>query len=178
MAKEGDLHPESGQKYEIHKAAEVGNIFPLNTKFTTAFNYKYTDENGDLKPVYMGSYGIGTTRVMGVIVEKFHDDRGIIWPETIAPFQVHLIGLDLQNLDIKSQAESVYKLLQDNQIEVLFDDREDVTAGSKFADADLIGCPIRLVVSKRTNGQIELKKRNLQESQLVSKDQLISTLKS
>lgn len=167
--------PES-KKYEIVTAAEVGNIFPLNTKFSKAIDYTFTDEKGEHLPVYMGSYGIGTTRVMGVIVEKHHDDQGIIWPDNIAPYRVHLVGLDLQDESINKQAHELYNKLIDAQIEVLFDDRIDVRAGEKFANADLIGNPIRLVVSKRTKGNVEWKRRGETESELLTVEEILKKL--
>ena len=159
LAKEGDTYPETGVVYESFEASEVGNIFPLNTKFSEAFNYYYTDEAGAQKIVYMGSYGIGSSRIMGVIVEKFHDSKGMVWPENIAPFTVHLLGLNLEDESIKKTAEDIYKKLSDKGVEVLFDDRVDVSAGEKFADADLIGIPYRLVISKKTGTQVEVKRR-------------------
>jgi prolyl-tRNA synthetase len=176
MAKEGDFYPETKEKYEVKRAAEVGNIFPLYTKFTDAFEYKYTGEDGKEKPVYMGCYGIGPSRIMGVIVEKLHDEKGILWPKSVAPFQVHLIGLDLKDEKIKAKAHDLYKNLTKNNIEVLFDDREDANAGEKFSDADLIGIPVRLVVSKRTGEKIEYKKRNEKESSLLDLKEIISNL--
>lgn len=162
-----DTHPE---KYEVFSACEVGNIFPLNTKFSSAFGYTFTDSNGQQQPVYMGSYGIGPSRVMGVIVEKFHDENGIIWPEQVAPFKVHII-------DIKSEgaAQQLYNQLNDHGIETLLDDR-DTSVGDKFADADLIGNPIRLTVSKRNNGKIEWKKRNSTQSELLELDEVLKRL--
>lgn len=176
-AREGDINPETKEKYEVKKAAEVGNIFPLYTKFTDAFDYKFIDQDGKQKPIYMGCYGIGPSRIMGVIVEKFHDEKGIVWPESVAPFQVHLIGLDLNDESIKSKVFKVYKVLQENNIEVLFDDRVEVTAGNKFSDADLIGIPIRLVVSKRTGEKIEYKRRNQKKTELMTLAELISKIK-
>lgn len=163
-------------RYEIVKAAEVGNIFPLNTKFSDAIDYKYTDEKGDRHPVYMGSYGIGTTRVMGVLVEKHHDKNGIIWPAQVAPYLIHLIGLDLQDEKIKERVERLYHQLTDAGIEVLYDDREEARAGEKFATADLIGNPIRLVISKRTEDKVEWKKRNEKESEIISIDEAIKRI--
>ena len=118
----------------------------------------------------MGCYGFGPSRVMGTIAEIFNDDKGLIWPESIAPYQIHLIGLDLFDENIKKQAEDLYQKLLDKNIEVLFDDRPDVMAGVKFADADLIGIPTRLVISKRSlqNGGIELKRRNEADFQILS----------
>ncbi len=177
VAKSGDLFPETQEKYEVKKAAEVGNIFPLYTKFTDAFDYKFIDTDGKQKQIYMGCYGIGPSRIMGVIVEKFHDEKGIIWPESVSPFQAHLIGLDLSDESIKSRVDKVYKTLTDKGIEVLFDDRIDVTAGNKFSDADLIGIPIRLVVSKRTGKKVEYKKRDEKEVKIMSLEEVIKKIK-
>ncbi len=168
IAQEGDLNPDSGEVYEVFKASEVGNVFPLNTKFSNAFGYKYTDESGELQPVYMGSYGIGISRLMGILVEKFHDDKGILWPVVVAPYKVHLLGLNLDDAIIKSKAEEVYNHFLDMNIEVLFDDRESVMPGEKFADSDLIGIPYRVVISKKTGEQLEVKRRNSSESKLVN----------
>ncbi|MFA6533320.1 MAG: proline--tRNA ligase [Patescibacteria group bacterium] len=176
VAQDGDLDPETNEKYLVKKAAEIGNIFPLYTKFTDAFNYKFTDQDGKQKPIYMGCYGIGPSRIMGVIVEKFHDERGIIWPESVAPFQVHLIGLDLKDEKISSKANKVYKILKENNIEVLFDDRMDATAGNKFSDADLIGIPVRLVVSKRTGEKVEYKKRREKEVKILNIEEVLKLL--
>ncbi len=177
VTKEGDLFPETGEKYEVIKSAEVGNIFPLYTKFTDAFKYTFTDKDGKQKSIYMGCYGIGSSRIMGVLVEKFHDEKGIMWPESVAPFQIHLIGLDLKDDSIKSKAHSVYKELIAKKIEVLFDDREGPTAGEKFSDADLIGIPIRLVVSKRTGDKIEFKRRIESQTKIVPLNELQELLK-
>jgi len=157
-------------KYNKFKGSEVGNIFPLGTKYSDNFDFNYTDEKGQKNRVHMGCYGIGISRIMGIIVEKFHDDRGIIWPKEVAPFQVHLIGLNQDVSDVKAKAEGVYKDLTEKGIEVLFDDRLDVSNGEKFGDADLIGIPIRLVVSKKTleaGEKIEIKKRNELENKLI-----------
>lgn len=176
-AKEGDIDPESGEPYKVHKAAEVGNIFPLNIKFSEALDYKYTDEKGEQKIVYMGSYGIGTSRVMGVLVEKFHDDRGIIWPAQVAPFLVHLICLDMDTEEVRKKATDMYNELQKNGIDVLFDDRVGVSPGGKFADCDMIGNPIRLVISKRTGDTIEFKKRNETKAEVISKEETLKRIK-
>jgi prolyl-tRNA synthetase len=178
VAKEGDLFPETKEKYQIKKSAEVGNIFPLYTKFTDVFNYKFIDKDGKEKPIYMGCYGIGSSRIMGVIVEKYHDDKGIIWPETVAPYQIYLVGLDLKDEAISTKANQIYKVLKDNDIEVLFDDREEVTAGEKFADADLIGIPVRLVVSRRTGDKVEYKRRNEKKFELITLDEVLKKVKT
>jgi prolyl-tRNA synthetase len=175
LAKAGDLYPDTGEEYEVFQAAEVGNIFPLGTKFTIAINYQYTDENGEQKPIYMGSYGIGSSRLMGVIVEKFHDEKGIIWPEAVAPFAVHLVGLAGKDENVQKRIESVYSTLLNAGVEVLYDDRE-VGAGEKFADADLLGMPVRLVVSSKTGENVEWKKRSEKDSELISLEEVIKRL--
>jgi len=151
LAKKGDSYPETGEKYEVYKASEVGNIFPLNTKFSKAYEYYYTDRDGDQKPVYMGSYGIGTSRLMGVIVEKSHDDCGIIWPKSIAPYHIHLISLS-DDESILEKAGALYKDLRASGVEVIWDDRNNVSAGEKFADADLIGIPMQITIGKKFIG--------------------------
>lgn len=171
IAKEGDMFPDTGEVYEVHKVAELGNIFPLNVKFSNAFGYTFTDEQGQQKPVYMGSYGIGPSRVMGVLVEKFADDKGLVWPENLAPFKVHLISLSRNE-----EAEKIYKTLQDKGVEVFYDDRE-VSAGEKFADADLFGMPVRLVISRKTEDKIEWKKRTEDKTELLTIDETIKKLK-
>lgn len=179
IAKVGDRHPDTNEVYEVVKAAEVGNIFPLYTKFTDAFDYKFIDQDGKEKPVYMGCYGIGPSRIMGIIVEKFNDEKGIIWPSSVAPFQIHLIGLDLKDEDVKKKAFNIYNLLSSTyNLEVLFDNRLEITAGEKFSDADLIGIPIRLVISKRTGEKIEYKGRNEKEAKILSVEEIIKQVKS
>lgn len=152
-------------------AIEVGNIFKLGTKFSDPLGLKFTDDKGELKPVIMASYGIGPGRLMGTIVEVSHDDKGIIWPESIAPFKVHLVSLG-KNAD----AERVYNSLVSSGVEVLYDDREDKTAGEKFADADLIGCPVRLVISEKTGGDVEVKKRNESKVVVVKEKDLLNSI--
>lgn len=158
---------------KTEKAVEVGNIFKLGTKYSEPFDLSYMDASGEKKLVIMGCYGIGLSRVMGTIVEVCHDEKGIIWPETVAPFKIHLISLN-QN----EKAEEIYQELKAAGLEVLFDDREK-GAGEKFADADLIGCPIRLVLSAKTleNGNIEMKYRKEAESKLIPLADLIKNLK-
>jgi prolyl-tRNA synthetase len=152
------------------RACEVGNIFPLNTKFSKAFDYQYVAEDGTKHPIYMGSYGIGPSRLMGVLVEKFADDRGLIWPSAVAPFAVHLIDLNQTE-----RGQEVYDTLSKAGIEVLWDDRDE-RAGAKFADADLLGIPVRLVVSAKTGDKIEFKKRTEKDARLVDLSELISML--
>ncbi|PIU98515.1 hypothetical protein COS61_01065 [Candidatus Wolfebacteria bacterium CG03_land_8_20_14_0_80_40_12] len=166
-----------GEKLKIEKAIETANIFKLKTRFSEPFNLKYKDEKGKESDVMMGCYGLGPSRLMGAIVEIHHDEKGIIWPESIAPFKVHL--LNLTNLSGKRQTTSdkIYNSLQKNNIEVLYDDRQDVSAGEKFADADLIGIPYRAVISEKTGGKIELKKRNEKKTRLIGEKELLKFLK-
>jgi len=160
------------------KAIEVGNIFPLGTKFSEALGLYYTDENGEKKPVIMGSYGIGPGRVLATIVELKHDEKGIVWPENISPYKVMLIGLNLdENPLVRETAESVYELLKSNEIEVLYDDREEITAGQKFAECDLLGIPYRVVISQKTGNKVELKKRTESTTQILSAEELLYILK-
>jgi len=160
------------------KAIEVGNIFSMGTKYSTPFDLKYKNENGEDKLVIMGCYGIGLGRLMGTIVETLSDDKGIIWPESVAPFKIHLLSLG-EDENVLKEANSLYEELNNKSIEVLFDDRLGVSAGEKFADADLIGLPYRVVVSKRslTDGGFEIKKRIESNGKVVSKDELINLLK-
>lgn len=150
-------------------AVEVGNIFTLGTKFSDALDLKYKAENGDDTPVFMGSYGIGPGRVMGTIVEVLSDDKGIVWPESVAPFAIHVLALG-DNEAVKTQAEKLYSDLVLAGIEVLFDDRVETSNGAKFADADLLGMPTRIVVSERSlaAGGVEVKKRTEPESRIMS----------
>lgn len=167
VAKEGDIYPETGEVYEVKRGCEVGNIFPLHTKFSKAFNFTYLDEQGKPQTLYMGCYGIGSSRLLGVIVEKYADDKGLVWPKQLAPFTVHLI--DIQQHD---RGQEIYDQLQAAGIEVIWDDR-DARAGEKFADADLIGVPYRAVVSTKTGDKIELKERTSNETQLVTLEELL-----
>ena len=178
-----DLQEESAcprcQKAKLKKAraSEVGNVFDLGQKYTHDFDLKLANKNGELIYPIMGCYGIGISRLMGVIAEALHDDKGLVWPETIAPLKVHLVGLNLDNDQVKKQAEAVYQKLTQEQIEVLYDDRTETAPGAKFADADLIGIPYRLVVSTKTGNQIEIKKRTETNSKLVDLDSFLKQLK-
>lgn len=168
LAKDG-YKSRNGGILKEKKGIEVGNIFQLGFHYSSKMKgAEFMDTDGTKKPYYMGCYGIGLARTLATVVEKYHDEKGIIWPENVAPFKVHLIGLDLENEKIKEEAERVYKLLQTDGIEVLFDDRTDVSAGQKFADADLIGIPYRIVISKRTEEKLEIKKRSEKDTQFLS----------
>ncbi|MBI3631587.1 MAG: prolyl-tRNA synthetase, partial [Candidatus Staskawiczbacteria bacterium] len=166
---ENEKCPKCGAgEFDEKKAVEVGNIFKLGTKYSLPFNLKFRGQDGSEKPVIMGCYGIGLSRLMGVVVEASHDDRGIIWPRTIAPFLVHLIGVE-DNKKIKTAIEKIYNNLQKNKIEVLYDDRQVKSTGEKFAEADLIGIPFRIVVSEKTlkTNSVEVKERGKGKVQLV-----------
>ncbi len=158
IAKEGDIGP-NGYPLVSKKGIEVGNIFQLGHHYSSKMEgAHYIDEKGEAKPYYMGCYGIGLGRTLATIVEVSNDEKGIIWPEAVSPFQVHLVGLDLEDEEIRARVEEVYNRLQAAGIEVLYDDR-NLRAGEKFADADLLGISMRVVVSKKTGDKIEAKKR-------------------
>jgi prolyl-tRNA synthetase len=149
------------ETFKEEKAIEVGNIFPLKTRFTDAFNFQYKDEEGKLQPIIMGCYGIGLGRVMGAIVEALADDKGIIWPESVAPFKDHLVSIGGKNPEVvKAAADKLYVEMVNSGVKVLYDDR-DISAGNKFADSDLIGIPYRVVLSEKTlaNDEVEVKVR-------------------
>jgi prolyl-tRNA synthetase len=167
----------SKDKLVEHKAIEVGNIFTLGTNKAESLGLYYTDSKGEKKPAFMGSYGIGLGRLMGTVVEALADDKGILWPESIAPFTVHLLALG-EDADVQKEANRIYEELLSNKVEVLFDDRTGVMAGEKFADSDLIGIPYRAVISNRSlkEGGIEIKKRNEEKGKIVSLDELLSLL--
>lgn len=158
----------------FERAIEAGNIFKLGTKYSEDFGLKYTDSDGKEKPVVMGCYGIGNTRLMGTIVEASHDENGIIWPKSVAPFLVHMVSLGDDDA-VNEAAEKLYKDLQSEGIEVLYDDRSE-NAGRKFKDADLLGIPLRLVVSKRTLEQesAEWKVRSEKDGSNVKLGDLVS----
>ena len=161
-----------------HKAIEVGNIFDLKTKYSKPFDLSFTDEKGEKHIVLMGCYGIGLSRLMGTVVEALADDKGIIWPESIAPYAIHLLALG-DSEEVSVEAEKVYEGLLKAGVEVLFDDRKDLSAGEKFSDADLLGIPYRAVVSARSlkeNG-IELKKRTEEKGKIISLDELLKIIK-
>lgn len=148
----------SGEVIES-KSIEVGNIFPFGSYYSERMKFYFTDRDGGKKPPYFGSYGIGSTRVMGTWVEVSHDEKGIIWNKAIAPFGAHLIEVGSQKLEVREMAKKVYENLTDKGVDVLWDDRE-VSAGEKFADSDLIGIPIRLVVSEKNGDKVEFKQRD------------------
>jgi len=161
----------------VEKAIEVGNIYKLGTFYSKPLELNFKTETGEEKPVIMGSYGIGITRLLGTIVEVKGGESSMLWPEEVSPFKVHLIELSQGDADVKTAAEDFYKKLTDTGVEVLFDDRE-ARAGEKFADADLIGIPHRIVISKKTEaaGVVEYTDRNKGEAEKVEKSELLAKL--
>lgn len=163
------------------KGIEAGNIFDLGTRFTEPFHVQFQDKNDQQQTVVMGCFGLGTTRLVGAIVEVHHDEHGIIWPESVAPYRVHLIHLgskdEKMQKKILAEATSIYKELEKAGVSVLYDDR-DVSAGSKFADADLLGLPHRIVISEKTLAKksIEYKARHATTSEMLSSKKLLKHL--
>ncbi len=165
----------SKDQLERVKTAEVGNIFHFGTQKTDDMGLKFTDQDGQIKSLYMGSYGIGVTRLMGVIVEKMADEKGLVWPQAIAPFQLHLVLLDEE---ARQQADELYQQLQERGVEVLYDDRPKIRPGEKFADSDLLGIPYRVVVGKRSLGQdrYEVVKRADGQKLSLTQEEIIKTI--
>ncbi len=158
------------------KTAEVGNIFNFGTQKSVDLDLNFKNEKGEDVPVWMGSYGIGVTRLMGLLVEKLSDDKGIVWPKSVAPFAVHLVQLGDHD-DVKKEAEELYRTLVERGVEVLWDDR-DLRAGEKFADSDLIGIPLRVVVSEKTlaAGKFECVERSEGKTHAMSPTELLEHL--
>lgn len=158
------------------KAIEVGNIFPLESKYTDALGVYYADTDGNQQKIIAGCYGIGVSRLVGALAEHFADERGLVWPESVAPAKVYLARLG-NTPDVISAADELYNRLTDSGVEVLYDDR-DARPGEKFADADLMGIPYRLVVSQRTvdSGEYELKSRTKAEAEMLSAEMIINSL--
>lgn len=157
------------------KAIEAGNIFHLGTRFSESLGLTYTDTDGSKKPVIMGSYGIGISRMLGILVETLSDEKGMVWPESVAPFMVHLVPVVSNDETVMAYADALYDDLQKAGVSVLYDDR-DLRAGEKLADADLIGIPARVVIGKKTleTGQLESTYRRTGETKLISRDELLA----
>jgi prolyl-tRNA synthetase len=174
----GDACVNCGQPLYTSRGVEVGNIFKLGTRYTAAVGATYLAADGTSKPIAMGSYGIGSGRLLACVAEEHHDDRGLILPITVAPYHAHLVSLG-SDAAIAETAECVYRALLDANIEVLFDDRED-SPGVKFADADLIGIPIRLTVSTKSikNGGVEIKRRDQKEAAIIAESEVIARVQS
>ncbi len=173
----GDPCPVCGGELQFIRGIEVGQIFKLGTKYSEAMNASVLDENGKSRVLLMGCYGIGVSRTIAAAVEQYHDDKGIIWPKNIAPYQVHIVPVNMKNDDQAEMAERLYNELQEAGFEVLLDDRKE-RAGVKFNDADLIGIPVRLTIGKKSveTGEIEWKERSQDNNEMVSYDDLIGRL--
>ncbi len=158
------------------KSIEVGNIFKLGTRFSESLGLTYTDETGNAIPVVMGSYGIGPSRLMGTIVELLGDEKGIVWPEEVAPFRVHLVILG-NSPEVAVAGDLFYEKLKTLGVETLYDDRE-LRPGEKFADSDLIGIPTRVVISEKTlqSGKLEVKKRTATEAEMMEEEEFLRSL--
>ena len=180
-AKAGDPCPSCGNILSEIKSIEVGNIFTLGTRFSSLMNAVFTDKDGSVKPMIMGCYGMGLGRILGTVVEVNHDERGVLWPRELAPFDVHIVPLASKDVKITkrvfAEAAKIYRALKDT-MSVLYDDRETASAGEKFADADLIGAFQRIVISEKTlkEKKVELKKRSEQKVKMVTARQAITTV--
>ncbi len=159
-----------GGTLETKRGMEMGHVFKLGTVYTERLQANFADEAGELKPAVMGCYGIGVGRVFAGAIEANHDERGIIWPPELTPYHVHLVGLGFDKPGVRESAEQVYQQLQDAGLDVLYDDREEGSAGVKFNDADLLGMPVRVTVSPRSieNGGAEIKRRTSKDAQVVA----------
>ena len=172
LAKGGEQCPRCDGRLQAARGIEIGHIFKLGTKYSEAMNCRYLDATGQTKSVIMGCYGIGVTRMATAWIEQNHDDKGISWSPQISPFDIHLIGLNLEDATVSAQAEEIYKKLTSARFTVLFDDRP-ARAGEKFSDADLIGIPARLTISKRTleQSKVEFKLRNQPKAEVITLDE-------
>lgn len=176
-ARAGDMSPIGEGVLKMARGIEVGHIFKLGDKYSKAMNAKVLDETGKLQTVIMGCYGIGISRVAAAAVEQNNDENGIIWPLSIAPYEVDIIATNMKNEDIVKASEQVYKLLKDENIDVIYDDRNE-KAGFKFKDADLIGFPIKIIIgNKASEGIVELKTRDGKIVEEVKIDNLTNIIK-
>ena len=177
MATAGDPCPRCDGSLELARGIEVGHVFKLGTKYSTALSALYLDENDDKHPMLMGCYGIGINRIVAATAETSHDDDGLIWPLSIAPYQVLVIPLNIGDPEVMAAAESIYQQLGSNGVEVLMDDRK-ARPGFKFKDADLIGIPLRIIVGGRglADGVVELKWRTDDDARRIPLDQIVATI--
>ena len=176
---EGKQSPDGKGKLKLKKGIEVGHIFKLGKKYSEILNLRIQGENGDVNPE-MGCYGIGASRIVAAAIEQNHDEKGIVWPKSLSPFQVALVEVNSKdNKNVKDKCNEIYQLLKDNNIETLWDDR-DKRPGVKFADMEVIGIPMTIIVGERTleTGQIEIKKRKDEKPELVSHQDLLSLILS
>ena len=177
QVREGDICPVCGKKLTFQHGIEVGNLFKLGTKYAESMNLYYTDENNELKPVWMGSYGIGLERCMAAVVEQHHDDNGIIWPVEIAPFRLVIVPISLKDEAQSELADKLYQFCMDNKYDVLLDDRNE-RPGVKFKDAELIGIPYRITLGRGVkNGMVEFVERATGEKKEVSVDEIYDLIR-
>ncbi|AFS70803.1 proline--tRNA ligase [Exiguobacterium antarcticum] len=178
FVEEGDVSPDGAGHVKFARGIEVGQVFKLGTRYSEGMNATFLDEGGKAQPLIMGCYGIGVSRTMSAVVEQHYDERGIVWPKAIAPFDVHLIAVNGKNADQMQVAETVYQELTAAGFSVLFDDRKE-RAGVKFADADLIGLPVRINVGKKApEGIVELKARRGGEAEEIQQTNLLEAVRS
>ena len=165
---------------EERRGIEIGNIFPLGTKYSKSFDLTFTDKTGKKKLVIMGCYGIGLGRLMAAVVEINHDQKGIIWPKEVAPFLVHLVPVEIKDKKVYQSAEKIYQDLKREQIEVLYDDRKDVLPGEKFVESDLLGIPLRLIISRKnlSKHQAEIKKRGKEKTEFIKLGNIIKYIRA
>lgn len=175
---EGDSCPKCGTPVTINRGIEVGHIFKLGTKYSAAFGANYIDENGEKNPIIMGCYGIGINRTMAAIIEQYHDDNGIIWPLSVAPYHVIIVPVNVKDEKVVKTSYEIYNKLNEMGVETLIDDRNE-RAGVKFNDADLIGIPMRITVGKKAkDGIVEFKLRNETEVKDIKIEDILNTVKA
>jgi len=176
--KEGDCPPDSRKPYELQTAMEVGHIFQLGTRYSKVLGANFRDEKGESHPIVMGCYGIGVNRLLAACIDQNHDKKGIVWPVSIAPFQVEILTVNHQDEKSRKVADSLYQSMKEKSFDVIYDDR-NVRAGVKFNDADLIGIPVQIVMGERNleKKQIEIKTRHNQQARLVSQDKVLESVK-
>ena len=179
IVKSGEECPNCNNKLEVFSAIELGHIFKLGTKYSSAMGANFLDESGKENPIIMGSYGIGVERVMACYIEQHHDENGIVWDSVLAPFQIQLISLNMKKPEVVEASENIYNELTANGIDVLFDDRIDAQAGFKFKDADLLGMPFQVIVGEKKlkDNKVEIKIRKSGERFDLDVNELMSNIK-
>jgi prolyl-tRNA synthetase len=175
----GETTPNGKGRLRIVKGIELGHIFKLGTKYSDALKASFLDENGQAKPIIMGSYGIGIERIIACHIEQNHDANGIVWDKAVAPYDVHLIGVSMKSAAVVEHAERLYRELQNGSIDVLYDDRTAISPGFKFKDADLLGMPLQVIVGEKNlaHGKVEIKIRKGGERILVEAEQVVSKVR-
>ena len=173
---QGEACASCGTALRVVKAIELGHIFKLGTRYSDALHASFLNEEGKENPIIMGSYGIGVERVIACLIEQSHDENGIMWSKALAPFQVHLLLVNSKSQSVIEAAENLYSQLQKSRIEVLYDDRKDLSPGFKFKDADLLGIPLQLIVGEKnlSNGNVEIKERRTGNREIMQIETVIS----